>query len=264
MIYASKGIKEKVNGWNKDNIYIISDFDRTITKADDTSSWEVIQESNVLSNEYTKKTNELYDKYRKIELNPHIDKLEKERNMGMWFDEVIQLLKEYEFKESMIDELTNESSPLHLRDGADTLLKRAKEQNIPFVIMSAGIRNIIISFLEQRGLISPNMIVIANDFTFDESKTLKGCSNSVIHSQNKDDIKLFEETIIKIGERKNIIMFGDALEDPEMISPDKRNSALKICFIQKVEDKDHYEKFYDIICTKDTKFTEILDFINVF
>ena len=61
MIITKKDLKEKLKQFNDENTYIVTDFDRTITKGRSTSSWSILSKSNDVPAEYVKRRQEYYD-----------------------------------------------------------------------------------------------------------------------------------------------------------------------------------------------------------
>ena len=45
MISINKGTLERIKDWSDDSIYILTDFDRTITVVNSASSWSILSKS---------------------------------------------------------------------------------------------------------------------------------------------------------------------------------------------------------------------------
>lgn len=54
MIVIKDGIIEKIMKWTDETIYIVTDFDRTITAGNSSSSWGVLSKSHLVPEEYVK------------------------------------------------------------------------------------------------------------------------------------------------------------------------------------------------------------------
>ena len=88
---------EKFRLAGKDKIHVISDFDRTLTKAfvngkKTPSVIAILRNGNYLGEEYTKKANELANKYHPIEIDPNVPDDEKRKAMFDWWSEHFDLL----------------------------------------------------------------------------------------------------------------------------------------------------------------------------
>ena len=79
MLNIKDGTLNSVNKWNN-NFYIVTDFDRTITAGDSQSSWGVLSKNNNISENYINERQQLYRKYRPIEIDL---KLDYETNGGL-------------------------------------------------------------------------------------------------------------------------------------------------------------------------------------
>ncbi len=51
------------------DLYVVADFDRTITKGNSKTSWSILANSNLVPKEYVADRQALYDKYRPIEID---------------------------------------------------------------------------------------------------------------------------------------------------------------------------------------------------
>lgn len=80
-------------------LQVITDFDYTITKQKSEggkpllSSFGIFKQSKSLPAEYVRESKKLYEKYRPIEINPHMLIDEKAKYMLEWYSTAAQLLK---------------------------------------------------------------------------------------------------------------------------------------------------------------------------
>lgn len=72
MIISEK-VKDKLPIKDLNNYYVVTDFDRTITNGFSKTSWSILAESNMVPEVYVNERQELYDKYRPIELDNNMD-----------------------------------------------------------------------------------------------------------------------------------------------------------------------------------------------
>ena len=74
MIY--KNNKKNIE-FNKNNTYIVIDFDKTITSYESTDSWAASANPSIVDSGLMKEMDILYEKYRPIEISYKIGKEEK-------------------------------------------------------------------------------------------------------------------------------------------------------------------------------------------
>lgn len=261
MIYINTDINEKIKGWNKENTYVIADFDETLTSSKTSGTWELLSEGNLFSDEYKKIQKEMYNYYRPLESDQNINKIKQEQLMYEWWQKHLALLIKYQLDEEKLKTIIKETKDLQFREGAIDFLKFTHNNNIPIIIMSAGIRNIIIEFLKNNNCDFDNIITISNNLIFKDKKAIN-FSNNIIHTHNKSEIVLFDETKKKIAGRNNRILLGNVIADVKMLNEDHRKKALKIGYLTKPELLEEYKKVYDIVATDDTSYNEIRKLIN--
>ena len=85
------------------NFYVAIDFDRTITSEKGADSWDAV--GNKLGKDFYKKINELYKKYRPIEVDYKIPFEEKNRAMERWYHECMELYYEYHLTKEKLEKL---------------------------------------------------------------------------------------------------------------------------------------------------------------
>ena len=208
----------------------------------------------------------LYKKYRPIELNYEILYKEKEKAMIEWYRSCMSLYTKYNLtKEKLINSVQGEG--LTFRKGVKELLEKAYKENIPIIILSAGIGNVIKEFLVQQNCYFGNIYIISNFIDFDENGKAKKFDNSImIHTLNKSMRgKLPKEQLEKIKDRKYKILIGDLKEDENMVDKEEWSTTLKIGMLNNntKEILKVYKETFDIVLTeKDANFKEILRFFN--
>ena len=95
MITFDKEKIDKVNNWTDESIYILSDFDRTITMGNSESTWGVLSKSSIVDENYSEERKKLFSYYHPIELNEKLDYEEKNRLMIEWWTKHINLFIKY-------------------------------------------------------------------------------------------------------------------------------------------------------------------------
>ena len=252
---------EKIKSDWLQNLHILADFDRTLTKA--VSFWKVrwslisvLRSEWYLSEEYTKKAYELFDVYHPIEINPNISIVEKSKEMTTWWNKHLELLVKSKLNKSHIDQVIN-GWLIELRPWIKDFLHFLSQNNIPVVIISANWlwTDSIKLYFENLWILTPNINIISNSFFWDKDWFATWYDKRVIHVFNKDETVLsnFPEIYQKIKNRKNVILLWDSLWDPWIIEGFEYDNLLKFWFLNEKEDEllSEYKKHYDVILTWD-------------
>jgi len=247
------------------NFHVIADFDRTLTKAfvngeEAHSSYAWVRKQKYLSPEYTKKTYELYDKYYPIERSLSISQEEKNAKMVEWWDKHLGLFVEYKLNKDIIKKIVGKNK-IYLRDNGDKFMDLLSKNNIPLLIFSAGLGEIIKGFLELKNKLFKNIHIIANFLEFDGKGEVIGYKSKIIHTFNKNEYAIRNTPYYKeVEKRKNVLLLGDNLGDLGMSEGVKHNSIIKIGFLNEHEDKllEKFKENYDVVILNDGS----MDFVN--
>ncbi|MBU4432605.1 hypothetical protein KKD60_04990, partial [Patescibacteria group bacterium] len=130
------------------------------------------------------------------------------------------------------------------------------------VIISAAAsgRESIEFYLREQNLLLDNVHIVSNGFKWDEQGKAIDIEKPVIHTVNKNEAVLHEYYFYdQIKERKNVLLFGDALEDVFMVEGLEHDNILKIGFLNKKieENRDKFLEAYDAVVVGDGDFSEI-------
>ena len=225
MIYLNEEKLNKIK-LQEDNFFVAIDFDKTITSRKSSDSWGVC--GNILGKEFNEKSELLYQKYAPIELNYEISFKEKNKAMEEWYSKNMNLIYDYHLTKSQLEESIS-NSDIIFRDGAKEFLKEMFQKDIPVIILSAGIGNVIESFLRNNNCYYDNIYIISNFIKFDDDGNMKKLDIELIHTLNKtmkNHIPIeFEE---KIKKRKYRLLFGDFIEDKNMVSKNEWDETIFI------------------------------------
>jgi len=273
LIYSDKiKINNIISSINKDwcwNLYVLADFDRTLTYSliDGEKKPSLISvlrsDSKYLGTEYSTKANELFDYYHPIEIDVNISLEEKNKQMTDWWRAHLNLLVESWLNKKHIDEIVN-SGIIKMRSGIVEFLHFLDKKNIPLIILSAnGLwEDSILDYLKFNNLYTPNIEIVSNKFDFDKQWNAIWYHENVIHVFNKWEVAFsnFPEVEEKIKDKKNIILLWDSLWDPHMVDGANYDNLLKIGFYNEDNDKklNHYLEKYDVLLTGDSDW----NFIN--
>jgi len=257
-------VKEKIQKLVKagpDLLQVIVDFDYTLTRAHKDGrpvecSWGVLETYKDLPASYHTRVQAAKDKYLPIELDLTISKEEKVPLMIEWYKEANKCLAESGVRSSWLPKMVCESN-CELRDDTDKMLGMMKEANIPVLVMSAGVGDLIQEILKHFSLVSNNMSVVSNFLQFDTEGNIIGLSESdddMIHMYNKADMVKKKTDGVNSAHRKNVILLGDSLGDLDMAAgvadPD---TVLTIGFLNKNIEKNLpvYQKSFDVVLVDD-------------
>ena len=267
MIYfnSEKKINELKQKINKDNICVFMDYDKTITSSESEDSWDASANKEVMGEKIIKDLNKYYEKYGTIEFDYHIDKNKREKYIIEWYDKCMDLYYQYGLtKEKLKKSIDN--SKLILREGAKDFLFKLYENNVPVIIFSAGIGNVIEQFLRNEKCYYDNITIIGNFMKFDENGNIMKFSDNMIHSLNKNIDKLSDYKLKeKIEEKEYRIVIGDLVEDINMMGEYPEHKSLKIGFLSKkiTKNLEVYRKNFDIVLTEENNFYDIEKYINI-
>ena len=248
---------------SKDNIYVLLDFDKTITSYNSVDSWAVAGMAAEKGCE--EEVNELYEKYRPIEIDYNIAYKEKYNQMEIWYNSCMNLYYKYHLNQNKLQEAVKNSN-LVFRKGAREFLQYTYENDIPVVILSAGIGSVIKEFLKQKDSYFKNIFLISNTFIYNENGNATNLENSLIHTMNKT-IKghLFEKWEEELNKRPYRLLCGDTIEDIDMVPKKERTKTIKVAFLDEdLENLNKYQENFDIVLTKeDATFDRVKEIIKM-
>ena len=262
-------IQEKLINATTGNTAFVFDFDGTmihkfVGNESVPSIISILRSEGILGEEYSKEAFKLSGHYGTFERDPSIEEEEKTALMTEWWEKHLALLLETGLTLSDIKSAANHPKVI-LRTGVTRLLILAKNNNIPVFIFSAsGIgTDAIASYLKSKDLMSPNIHVISNSFIFDDTGRAIGRNLPLIHSMNKSEEVLmsFPEQRDLLYLKSHILLLGDSLEDPHMVSASHHKNILRAGFLnEKDEDKisvltPKYSEVYDLVVDGDSEFT---------
>lgn len=247
----------------KENVYVLLDFDKTITSYDSLDSWGV---AGMAADEGCEvEVNKLYEKYRPIEMDYNISYEEKYKQMETWYNSCMNLYYKYHLNKDKLKKVVKNSN-IVFRKGAKEFLKYTYENNIPVVILSAGVGSVIKEFLKEKKCFFDNIFLISNTFIYDESGNAYGLENLLIHTMNKTvEGHLKGKRKEEFDKRPYRLLFGDTIEDINMTPKKDLEKTIKVGFLdKKLENLSTYRKKFDIVLTKeDATFDNVRKIIKI-
>ncbi|KAM9716914.1 7-methylguanosine phosphate-specific 5'-nucleotidase-like [Menidia menidia] len=240
-------------------LQVISDFDMTLTRFAHNGK-RVATTHNILDNrllineDCTKKMKELLNTYYPIEIDASRSAEEKLPLMVEWWTKVHELLIQQRIRKDFLAQAVKESSAM-LRDGHKVFFDQLAEHQVPLLIFSAGIGDVLEEVIRQNDVFHPNVHIISNYMDFDHTGVLRAFKGQLIHTYNKREGALSQAAGLKqLQGRPNILLLGDSLGDLTMADgvPEPQN-ILTVGFLNdKVEErKESYFNSFDIVLVKD-------------
>lgn len=258
MVYYNTDKLKKTKLTNH-NYYILLDFDKTITSKESLDSWMALVDIEIYGETCQKEMETLNAYYAPIEFDYTIEKKKKEQYIEQWYQKSMDLLYHYQVTEKKIQKALQKNT-LKFRKGAKEFLEKMHQENIPIIILSAGIGNVIEEFLKMQNCDYDNIYIISNFIQFIEGKMQK-FEAPIIHSMNKKiEGNLPKEWQEKMKERPYTILCGDMIEDIDMIPKEKSDKTITIGFLntKRKENLKTYLENYDMVLTEeDACFQEI-------
>ena len=261
---------KKMKDGGFDKLHILSDFDRSFTKCivlgkKSSTSWAQFRNLDLFDEDYLKRSSEMFEHYRPIEISIDISKEEKQEKMKEWWEKHLELLVEKKLSREIINEVV-ERGGITLRDGAKNVFEFSKEKDVPLIFISSGLGDIVENVLKKEGVFYENISIVSNFFQFGEDGLAHSFDNElIINSQNKNEAYLEKLPIFdKIRLRKNIILVGDALEDIRMLGDAENDIIISIGFLNEnvEENLEIFKESFDVVITGDGEMNYIIELLD--
>ena len=280
---------------NPGNIIFITDFDYTITKRYNYqknstlfSSYRFYDES-LIGGDQQKILdiqNQLCNEYMKYETDNTYDKKIREQKVHEFYSKSLDVYINPKFTRNSIGKMLEKfKEKYELRKYTKELFELLIKLDIPIVIVSGGVKEVIIDLLKtsinnfEKYLSEKKIVIIANELYFEEGKGCIGHSTNVIYAFNKSNF--VKETIKNnFPQVKNVIVMGDHLNDFDSvqdleinkndiigigfvnIKPEILNDETKKEIIKK--NVEEYNNVYDVNLIGDNDFDFIIKLFEKF
>lgn len=253
----------KKDGYDK--LFILSDFDRTLTYGSvngirTPSIMSMLRDGNHLGKDYAPKAHKLYDIYHPYEVNPDISYSVRKQKMQEWFSKANELMIRYGLtRADLVDIVKN--GHIKFRRGVATFLDFLYQHQIPLIIVSAsGCGETIELYLKKIKRNYPNIYYIINRLEWDKNGKAIKTKGELIHTMNKNEIIAQDPQVQSVVKnRHNIILLGDSVDDTDMAKAFNYSNLIKIGFLipQYYSISTAYEKNFDVILKGDGGFNKI-------
>ncbi|KAE8666333.1 5'-nucleotidase / magnesium ion binding protein isoform 2 [Hibiscus syriacus] len=252
-------------------LQVIADFDATLTRYwinghRGQSSHGLLKQGNP---EYDAKRQALFEYYHPLEFSPTIPLEEKTKLMEEWWGKTHGLLIEGGLTYDAIKNSVG-SSNIAFRDGVVELFEFLEERDVPVLIFSAGLADIIEEVLRQKVHRSfKNIKIVSNQMLFDNSGHLVSFKGKLIHSLNKNEHALDmaaplhdqmggidgpAEDNASVKQRTNVLLLGDHVGDLGMSDGLNYENRISVGFLNDNIEKnlESYRNAFDIVYMNDT------------
>ncbi|XP_055530429.1 7-methylguanosine phosphate-specific 5'-nucleotidase [Wyeomyia smithii] len=243
-----------------EKLQVVTDFDYTITKQRLSNgekiltSFGMFNECRSLPASVLLESKKLFEKYRPIEIDPHMPLEEKIIYMIEWWSKTGDLLKGFPLPQEEIAEVAKRFKE-GLRDGTHQMFWDLNEQRVPCLVFSAGLGDSVVSVLRQADVLHPNVKVISNFLQYGADGNLNGLQEKMIHTFNKNETALEgTEYYDLVHDRDHVIVMGDSIGDAGMADGIPSSShVLKIGFLfdHPEQNLPRYMDTFDIVLIDD-------------
>ena len=298
-IFKNSFKKNQHDGIKNDKIIVVTDFDYTLFNKYNYSTGEKYESSFGMYNQdvfggnqkdFKEKRIMLHDIYAKYEDDFSIEEKIKEDKMREWGAKEMDFMIHPNFSRDSIKkmvELKKEKNQINFKKNVREFYEKLIELNIPIIIVSGGIKEIIIEILNLmkiKGLDDyikrKRMLFIANEFIFDENNKCIDYNKNIIHGYNKS--KYVKEIVNEnFPDYENIFVLGDLTTDYkaiEKLNLDKDKNIIGIGYIyfspEEIKNKNfdisnnikvnEFKKIYDIVLLMDEGYDYPLYLLNIF
>ena len=251
-------LQKKLAAFDHNNFHVVSDFDRTLTTAFTNgkrflSSYALIREGKYLIPDYPARAHALFDHYHPYEIAETISSQERNRKMQEWWQAHFELLKECGMNRGVLQDIV-QSHQMQFRMGALSFLDTLAQHQVPVLIFSAGIGDLITELLRVERKLTPNLHIISNFYTFDQQGMITGEQLPFIHPFNKKEVEVKNASYYaEVSSRRNVILLGDSLGDVDMLEGWEHDTIIKIGFLNenKEQFRQKYQEEFDVVITDD-------------
>ncbi|TPX72749.1 5'-nucleotidase [Spizellomyces sp. 'palustris'] len=239
-------------------VHVISDFDMTISKywvngERNVSSHRLLALSSRVPKEFSDKTDLLYKHYYPIEISRTTPHKEKVQAMVEWWEKAHELILELKLTKNDLEHMVTET-PILLRMGAREFVDHCAAKDIPLLVFSAGLGDVIDALLRHEGLMKPNVHIVSNRLHFGEDGLADRFDGRLIHTFNKNEAAIGGSAYSSMIEgRHNVILMGDSLGDLRMAEGLEHDTKITIGFLNHDTELllDQYAEAFDIVILDD-------------
>lgn len=193
-------------------LHIVFDFDRTLTvkksgSKDEVTTWHILREH--LPEDGRFRYQKLFEKYRPLEVSGNMT----QHDAVIWWSSILNLFVEYGVNLTLVEEDFLDRASI--RPGTAELFKLCADNNIPTVVLSAGIREVIDIWCRKYE-VEPSL-VISTTLVLDQNGRITGWGKgTLVHALNKSEANHPELLALRTRRPKTLLV-GDSLDDAVMV-----------------------------------------------
>ncbi|XP_020087497.1 7-methylguanosine phosphate-specific 5'-nucleotidase A isoform X2 [Ananas comosus] len=273
--------KGSMRNGGRSKLQVIADFDGTLTRywyngSRGQSSHGLLQQGNP---EYDAKREALFEYYHPLEISPTIPIEEKTKLMEEWWEKTHGLLIEGGLTYDAIKKSVTEAT-ISFRDGVVELFEFLEERDIPVLVFSAGLADIIEEVFRQKLHRSfKNIKVVSNRMVFDENGRLVAFKGKTIHVLNKNehaldmaapvhdkfgDLNGSNDDTTLVKKRTNVILLGDHIGDLGMSDGVNFENRIAVGFLNSNVEKSlkDYCNTFDVVYLNDASMWGVVELVS--
>lgn len=191
----------------------------------------IFTKSQQLPEIYKEESVRLYEKYRPIEIDPSLSIEKKIEAMEEWMSATDKILQGFEFDPKELDKIVKVHGTT-LRDGTQSLIERLRAADVPVLVFSAGLGDVVQAVLQHHNVFFDNVKIISNFLKYEDNIVTGFKNKRLIHVFNKNEHSMESDYFKLLEGRSNIILMGDMTGDATMADGIKDvDSILKIGFL---------------------------------
>ena len=200
----------------------------------------------MVSFQFLAKTEAIKNKYLPIHIDHTLSEDVRRASDFEWFTKSIGCFVEQNFRRDLISDML-EKSNCRLRSGVVEFLRLAHQHDIPVLIVSGGITDVIRMLLERESCYYDNIKIIANTLKFDSNDVMTGADEPFMTASSKLDV-VRENNYFKTVVRDNALLLGDMLSDLKVGHCVQYKDMLSVGFCHQPErDQEAYCDSFDVI-----------------
>lgn len=268
----NKGVEALLKS-KKEDLLVVADFDRTLSKAYTNGVFQpslisILRTTDILGTEFVKSQIADADHYLPIEKDMAISVVEKTPLMNEWWDKAFIALLKAGLRQSHFQQMLD-TEKVVLRELAPEFLKLLSDNNIPLVIISASpIGEIIQEFLERNNCLYPNIYFVTNSFNWEEGVNdpkMLSVKQPFIFNMNKNKVGIEKYDFYSaINKKKNLILLGDSFDDINMAENFQYENILKVGILSKHSEanREKFQKEFDLVILDDGSLKPVYEIVK--
>ena len=298
-IFKKSYIKHDDDDGQKDKIIVVTDFDFTLFNKYNYTTGLKYDSSYGMYNQdvfggdqkdFQNKRKMLHKLYLKYEEDFSIDEKIREEKIKEWNRRALGYMIHPNFTRNSVKkmvEIKNNKNEIDFKKNVAKFYEKLIELNIPIIIVSGGIKEIILEFLKLlniKGLEDfikrKRMLFIANEFIFDENDKCIDFNKNVVHGYNKSEYvkNLLNKNFPNV---ENVFVLGDLdidYKSIEKLNLNKDKNIIGIGYLyyypEELKNKDFdyqnnnqinaFKKIFDVNLLMEEGYDYPIELLNIF